>query len=174
MKFQTAISSIGKPRNVAESLINRSSKWVADHFGVSVRTAQRWKKGTQQPSKRVGGPERVTKSANADTRRKVAANTLRTGTTVHVGSVQVQGSGDKKPGTRKINEAWQVTPAMRAGMDRAADALDRGDLATAEQEMSAVVMNRYAGDSSGGGRDSSGGIGSFVNITDWGTGFDVT
>lgn len=174
MKFQAAISSIGKPVNVAEALVNRSSKWVAKHFGVSVRTAQRWKAGTQQPGKRAGGPGAVTKTANAETRRKVAANALRTGSTVHIGSVKVRGSGDKKATTRKINKAWSVTPAMRERMNKAADALERGDMQAAEREMNAAVMGRYAGESQAGGRDTSGGIASWLNIEDWGAGFDVT
>jgi hypothetical protein len=174
VKFQSVISSLGKPVNVAEALVNRSTKWIAKQFDVSIRTAQRWKKGTQQPGKGVGGPGEVMKTANADTRRKVAANAIRNGTTVHVGAVSVQGSSDKKPTTRKINKAWQVTPAMRERMDRAADALERGDMATAEREMNAAVMDRYAGERQAGGRDSSGGLGSFLTITDWGAGFDVT
>jgi hypothetical protein len=174
VKFQTAISTIGKPVNVSEALINRSSKWVAKKFGVSIRTAQKWKAGTQQPGKKAGGPQKVIKSADADTRRKVAANAIRNGSTVHIGSVQVQGSNDKKPTTRKIGKSWTVNAAMRERMNRAADALDRGDMAAAEREMNAAVMNRYAGESTAGGRDSSGGIGSWLTITDWGTGFDVT
>ena len=59
MRFTSLISQIGKPQNVVESLTNRPSKWIAQHFGVSRRTAQRWKAGSQQPGKRVGGPDKV-------------------------------------------------------------------------------------------------------------------
>jgi hypothetical protein len=174
MKFSSVISSIGKPVNVSESLINRSSKWVADHFGVHLRTAQKWKAGSQQPGKRTGGPEKVMKSANADTRRDVAAKAFRDARTVHVGQVTVQGSGDKKATKRRINKDWNVTPAMRAHLDRAADYIEAGDMTAAEREMNAVVMDRYAGEAARGGRDGSGGISSWLTITDWGAGFDVT
>ena len=174
MKFRSVISNIGKPVNASEALLNRTSKWVAEHFGVSRRTAQRWKAGSQQPGKRVGGPEQVMGSADAETRRNVTAKAFREARTLHIGAVQVQGSGDRKPTTRRINKDWSVTPEMREHMNRAADHLEAGNVEAAEQEMNAAVMNRYAGEAERGGRDTTGGLASWLTITDWGAGFDVT
>lgn len=174
MKFRSVISSIGKPVNPREALSNRTSAWVARHFGVSRRTAQRWKAGSQQPTERADRRGRVMDSADSGTRRKVAADALRSARTLHIGAVTVKGSGDKRDTTRRINKDWQVTPEMRERMDRAAEYLEAGNVEAAEDEMNAAVMNRYAGEEARGGRDSSGGIASWLKITDWGAGFDVT
>ena len=157
MKFSSAISRIGKPVNASEALLNRTSKWIADHFGVSRRTAQRWKAGTQQPSEKGGRKEQVMGSPDADTRRAVAAKALREAQTLHIGNVSVQYSSET-PTKRKINKDWQVTPEMRERMDRAADHLEAGNVGAAEQEMNAAVMNRYAAEGTRGGRDATGGI----------------
>ena len=59
MKFKSMISQLGRPLTVAEALTGRDSKWIADKFGVSRRTAQRWKKGTQQPKPDRRSPKPV-------------------------------------------------------------------------------------------------------------------
>lgn len=166
MKFSSLISRVGKPVNVAESLANRTSRWVASHFGVSMRTAQRWKKGTQQPSQRVGGPDRIMKSADADTRRKVAADAVRNAQAVHVGRVEVMDKSPKKgakPGRNYRNlKTVTLNARSREIMDQAADALERGDTNRAEELTSEAIMHSY-----GGGADSA------LSVADWPPGFHL-
>jgi hypothetical protein len=168
VKFRSLVSQIGKPVNVAESLANRSSKWVAGHFGVSMRTAQRWKKGTQQPSPRIGGSERVIKSANADTRRTVAADAIRDAQAAHVGRVAVVDKSPKgkapKPGrnTRNLRTVHVDKPRSRELLNSAADAVERGDDARAERLMNEAVMDAYGG-----------GTGAALSIEDWPPGFHL-
>ncbi len=161
MKFTSLISQIGKPQNVAESLANRTSKWIAEHFGVSRRTAQRWKAGSQQPGKRVGGPEKVMGSASAETRRTVAASALRGATAVNVGRVEVvdkspRGKGPR-PGRNFRNVGVvQLDPASRNRMNEAAEALEAGDTQRAEQLMSEAVLRTA-------GKD----YGAALEVADW-------
>lgn len=165
MKFGSLVSKIGKPVNTAEALINRSSKWVAEHFGVSRRTAQKWKAGTQQPGKRVGGPETVIKSADADTRRKVAADAVRHAKGAVVGRVPVVDKSPKGKAVKSYRNIKPVrfnTPADRARLDAAADALERGDTARAEEIMSEAILASY-----GGGAEAS------LSIEDWPSGFHL-
>jgi hypothetical protein len=167
VKFRSLISQVGKPLSTSEALINRSSKWVAQHFGVSRRTAQRWKAGTQQPGKGVGGPRKVMDSADADTRRKNAADAMRNAQAVHVGRVPVvdkspRGKGPK-PGKNFRNVGTvQLDPASRERMSRAADALERGDTERAEQLMSETVL-----------RTSGKDYGSALEVADWPPGFHL-
>jgi len=161
MKFKSLVSQIGKPVNVSESLIGRSSRWVADKFGVSMRTAQRWKKGTQLPSERGDRRGRVMGSADADTRRKVAAKALREARAVHVGRIEVvdkspKGKG-KKPGRNFRNVGTvQLDERSRDRMAEAADALEAGDTERAERLMSEAVL-----------RTSGKDYGSALDVADW-------
>lgn len=167
MKFTSLVSQIGKPQNVAESLVNRTSKWVAEHFGVSRRTAQRWKAGSQQPGNRVGGPGRIEKSANAETRRTVAAQALRGATAVNVGRIEVvdkspRGKGPK-PGKNYRNiGVVQLDPDSRERMNEAAEALEAGDTERAEQLMSEAVLRTPDYDTRGA-----------LDVADWPTHFHL-
>ncbi|MGH3283601.1 MAG: hypothetical protein ACRDPD_02755 [Streptosporangiaceae bacterium] len=168
MKFRNLISQVGKPLSTSEALINRPTKWIAEKFGVSRRTAQRWKKGTQQPSPRVGGPDTVIKdSTNADTRKAVAANAIRNAQAAHVGRVSVvdkspRGNGPK-PGKNFRNlKVVNFSEREREQMSRAADALERGDTEQAERLMNDAIMGAY-----GGGADSA------LSIEDWPPGFHL-
>lgn len=167
MKFRSLISQVGKPVNVSEALVNRSSKWVAQHFGVSMRTAQRWRKGTQQPSKRAGGPEKVIKSADSETRQKVAADAMRSAQAVHVGRVAVvdkspRGKGPKQGKNFRNVGTVQLDPASRERMNEAADALEAGDTERAEQLMSEAVLRTA-------GKD----YGAALEVADWPPGFHL-
>lgn len=167
MKFRSLVSQIGKPVNVSESLINRSSKWISGHFGVSRRTAQRWKAGTQQPGKRVGGADRVMDSANADTRRKVAADAMRNAQAANVGRVAVvdkspRGKGPKRGKNYRNLKVVNFSDRERERMNQAADALENGDTDRAEQLMNEAIMSAY-----GGGADSA------LSIEDWPPGFHL-
>jgi hypothetical protein len=154
VRFTSLVSQIGKPQNAAEALVNRTSRWIVKHFGVSMRTAQRWKKGTQQPGKRVGGPEQVTKSANAETRRTVAAQAMRGTTAVNVGRVEVvdkspRGKGPKPGKNFRTVGVVQLDERSRERMAEAADALEAGDTERAGQLMSEAVL-RTSGKDYGG------------------------
>jgi hypothetical protein len=163
MRFGSLVSRIGKPQSTPEALVNRTSKWIAEHFGVSRRTAQRWKAGTQQPGKRVGGPEQIEKSANAETRRAVAANAIRSATAINVGRVEVvdkspRGKGPR-PGKNFRNVGVvQLDPASRERMEEAAELLESGDTEGAERLMGEAVLQGY---------------GSALSVADWPTHFEL-
>lgn len=140
MQFPGLISQIGKPLSVSEALTGRSSRWVAKRFGVSMRTAQRWKRGTQQPTDRDGRRAKVLKSAD---RRKVAAQVIRDTQAVSAGTVGVEsdtGRAGARSGTRNVGLV-QLDGGARARMDEAADALDAGDMDRAKQLFSDAVLN---------------------------------
>jgi hypothetical protein len=145
MQFGSLISQVGKPQNVAEALANRTSQWIAQHFGVSRRTAQRWKAGSQQPGKRVGGPERVMRSANAETRRKVAADALRNTKAVNAGRISVHYPGGRTGGPTRNLGVVQLDERGRQRMAEAADALEAGNLDQAERLVSDALLGRNYG-----------------------------
>jgi hypothetical protein len=134
------ISQIGKPVSPTEALTGRSSRWIAEKFGVSMRTAQRWKRGTQQPSARDGRRDKVMRSAD---RRKVAAQALRQARAVNAGVVGVEsdtGRPSARTGSRNVGLV-QLDESARSRMREAADALDRGDVDRAEDLFSDAVLN---------------------------------
>jgi hypothetical protein len=145
MQFGSLISQVGKPQNVAEALANRTSQWVAQHFGVSRRTAQRWKAGSQQPGKRVGGPERIMRSANAETRRKVAAGALRNTQAVNAGRISVHYPGGRAGGKTRNLGVVRLDERGRQRMAEAADALEAGNLDQAERLVSDALLGRNYG-----------------------------
>lgn len=168
MKFRTLVSQIGKPRDVSEALADRSTKDIAKQFGVSLRTAQRWKAGSQQPSKKQGGPGGVLKKLDTpDTRRKVAANAVRDARGAHVGRIPVvdkspRGKGKFKPTYRNLKDVNFENPEARRKLNDAADAIERKDYDRAEDLLSDAVMIAY-----GGGADSA------LSIEDWTPGFHL-
>lgn len=160
MKFRSMISQIGKPLNPMEALAGRTSRWIANKFGVSMRTAQRWKKGTQLPTDRGDRREKVMKSAD---RRKVAAQALREARAVNAGKVGVEsdtGRAGARKGTRNVGIV-QLDDGAREKMQEAADALDEGDVERAEKLVSDAILNS-------GGRDYGP-----LRISDYGPGFHL-
>lgn len=139
MKFPRIISQIGKPQNAAEAVVNRSTKWIAQHFGVSRRTAQRWKAGTQQPTDRGGRRESVIKSANKETRQANAANALRNAQAINAGRVGVVDKSGGKKSKRNLGVV-QLDPAARALMQQAAEQLEAGNEDEAERLMSQAIL----------------------------------
>jgi hypothetical protein len=135
------ISQLGKPTTISEALTGRSSKWIADKFGVSRRTAQRWLKGTQQPK-----PDRraaVLKSVDAKQRRKIAAEAIREARAVNAGRVAVKadtGRAAAREGTRNVGLV-QLDSTAQARMGEAARALESGQLGRAEELFSNAVLN---------------------------------
>lgn len=141
MKFGRMISQIGKPQSASEAVINRTSKWIAQHFGVSRRTAQRWKAGTQQPTDRGGRRESVIKSANKETRQAVAAQALRNAQAINAGRVGVRYPGGRVGAGGKRNlGVVQLDPASRELMQRAAEQLEMGNEEAAEQLVSQAIL----------------------------------
>jgi len=160
MKFKSMISQIGKPVNATEALAGRSSRWIANKFGVSMRTAQRWRKGTQQPTERGNRRNAVMKSAD---RKKVAAQALRDTRAVNAGKVGVKsdtGRAKARTGTRTVGLV-QLDERARERMQEAADALEAGDLERAQELVSDAVLNT-------GGRDYGP-----LQIEDYGPGFHL-
>lgn len=148
MKFKTLVSQIGKPVSVQESLINRSTKWIAQHFGVSLRQAQRYKSGRatlDRPQDRAKR-ERVMGSADAETRRKVAASSIRDARAVNVGRVRLRYGdpgqrGRVGGGDRRNLGVVQLNDAQREKMAQAADALEAGDTERAEYLMNEAILD---------------------------------
>lgn len=167
MRFRSLVSQIGKPVNPAEALGNRSSKWIARHFGISRRQAQRYKAGQaslDRPQDRARR-DQVMGSADSDTRRKVAADALRGARAVHVGRVEVVDKSPKgkakRPGRNFRNVGTvQLDERSRERMNAAADALESGDTEHAERLLSEAVL-RTAGKDYGGALD----------VADWPPGF---
>jgi hypothetical protein len=135
------ISQLGRPVTIAEALTGRDTKWIADKFGVSRRTAQRWKKGTQQPK-----PDRrpaVIKSVDAKQRRKIAAEAIREVRAVNAGRVAVKSDTGKYAATESTRNVGlvQLDESARDRMRQAADALDRNEVDQAEALFSDAVLN---------------------------------
>jgi hypothetical protein len=169
MKFRTLISQIGKPVTVAEALADKSTKAIAKQFGVSIRTAQRWKAGTQQPGKKLGGAGGVLKRLDTpDARRKIAANAVRNAQAASVGRVQVidkspRGKGAKmKPSFRNVGTVEFNDARSRDRLNAAADAIERKDYDRAEQLFGEAVLGTP-------GKD----YGSALAIDDWPAGFHI-
>lgn len=165
MKFNSLISQIGKPVNTSEALLGRSSRWIASKFGVSMRTAQRWRKGTQAPKPERA--EKVMKSADAEQRRKVAAEALRSTQAIQAGRVLVvdkspRGKGKKARANYRPIGVIRVDPVTRARLDHAADLLERGEMREAEAAMKDAILHSP-------GKD----YGSALDIEDWPPGFNL-
>jgi hypothetical protein len=140
MKFRSMISQVGKPVSTAEALTGRSTRWIAKKFGVSIRTAQRWKAGTQQPTEKGGRRAKVAKSAD---RLKVAAKVLRETRAVNAGRVGVKsdtGRAAAREGTRNVGLV-HLDDSARDRMAQAADALAAGDVERAEDLVSDAILN---------------------------------
>lgn len=168
MRFKTLVSQIGKPRSVSEALTGRSTKDIAKQFGVTVRTAQKWKAGSQQPGKRVGGPSAVIKKMDTPAnRRKIAANAIRNAHAASVGRIKVidkspRGKGPQKPSFRNIGTVNFSDQRSREKLNAAADAIERRDYDRAEQLFSEAVLGTP-------GKD----YGSALAVDDWPAAFHI-
>jgi hypothetical protein len=164
VKFKSLMSQIGKPLNTSEALANRTSKWIAERFGISRRQAQRYKSGAaplDRPQDRAKR-ERAMESADADTRRAVAAKALREAQAAHAGRVPVvdkSPKGKAKPPGRNFRNVGTVPltdEKSRRRMTEAAEALEAGDIARAEKAMSEAITRTP-------GKD----YGEALDIADW-------
>ncbi len=167
MKFKTLVSQIGKPRTVAEALADRDTKAIAAQFGVSRRTAQKWKAGSQQPSKKQGGPAGVLKRLDTpNNRRKNAANVIRNAQGASVGRIAVV---DKSPRGKKAKAGFRNVGTIDFGnarsrdkLNAAADAIERRDYDLAEQLFGDAILTTP-------GKD----YGSALSVDDWPAGFHL-
>jgi hypothetical protein len=168
VKFKTLVSQIGKPLSVAEALADRDTKSIAAQFGISRRTAQKWKAGTQQPDKKKqGGATGVLKKLDTPTnRRKIAATVVRNAQGAAVGRIAVV---DKSPRGKKAKTGFRNVGTVDFNNDRsrdrlndAADAIERRDYDRAEQLFGEAVLGTP-------GKD----YGSALEINDWPPGFHL-
>jgi hypothetical protein len=168
MKFRTLISQIGKPVSLSEALDGKSTKAIAKQFGVSVRTAQRWKAGTQHPGKKLGGTRGVLKRLDTPaSRRTRAADVVRNAQGASVGRVQVidkspRGKSKAKPSFRNVGTVQFGDARSRERLNAAADAIERKDYERAEQLFGEAVLGTP-------GKD----YGSALAIDDWPAGFHI-
>ncbi|WP_075297805.1 MULTISPECIES: hypothetical protein [unclassified Pseudonocardia] len=155
---KSVLRSLGRamnPREAIESLVAEhgrgTTRWLAEELGVSMRTVQRWRKGTQAPR----DSQRVTGLADA---QQVRVNALRSARTVSVGAVSVISRSSGAPdGGRNVG-------TVGADFNIAADLLEQG---ASEDEVQAAisdaVMDGYGGN----------GFGEVLEIDDYGS-FDIT
>lgn len=140
MKFGQLVSrNIGKPVSVAEALIGRSTKWIADKFGVSETTARRWRRGAQQP-RDDDRRNSVLRSPDKDTRRRIAAGVMRGASAISVGKIGVDADTGRATGSRRLG-IIQLGPEGRERMARAAEALENGDEELAAQLQSDAILH---------------------------------
>lgn len=159
MNFRELMDKSGKPVDWRDAMTEiradhgrGASRWLADQFDVSMRTAQRWLKGEQHPGGREG--TRGGKSAEqrmigaVDTNRS-AARYLRTATRIEIPEMDMTtsaGTGKRKPG------GYPVTGAVQSRLNGIADAMERGDAAGAEKMFSDLTLELYFGKGNVGGR----------------------
>lgn len=113
----------------------QATRWVADQAGVSPRTARRWMSAAP-PAGRARVIIGLVDAA------AVAAQRLRTATSISVGTVAVT-YDDRDEGSRVIGDL-DVDGYMDAELDAAAAALEEGDMAAAADAFSNAVIGGYA------------------------------
>lgn len=176
-KFRQVVSKIGRPATLREAMDEyraehgrHASRVLADRFGVSQRTAQRWLKGEQRPGGKSGtaraaeAEQRITRAVD---RNRSAARHVRGAQTVHVGTVFLRVSKDYGP--RNVGDL-RVTPDMRAELDRVADLIEAGELDAADRAMQGVILTGYFGKGNVGSRMAHESMG----IDDYGDLFDFS
>jgi hypothetical protein len=178
VNFGQAVLQLGAPASFAEAinvLRDRGSQWLADTFGVSRRTAQRWLAGTQQPGNTEAGRARrqavMRTPISAATRRRLAAAALRRARTLSVGKIKVATKSTGKPaGSRSIGTVL-VDAEARVELDEVADLLDAGEIGDAELAMSECVLGLYAVQTVRGGRENRDAARAHLYVYDYPTGF---
>lgn len=144
--FDDLVRATGEPAGWSDALAairaehgSRTSRYLADRFGVTMRTAQRWQKGTHAPASadvRAALPDMVD-------RDRLAAQRIREAQRFDPGG-EVRIMTSSKGGPRKVSGAgWRVTPDVRDRLDLVASALESGDRSGAEREFSDLVTDLY-------------------------------
>jgi hypothetical protein len=140
VKFQQLIGrNLGKPVSIAEALLGRPTRWIADKFGVSDTTARRWRRGVQAPTQ-ADRRNSVLKSPDKETRRRIAASAMRAASAINVGKLGVDADTGRAKGTRQVG-LIHLGNEGRARMAEAADALERGDEAEAARLHSEAILH---------------------------------
>lgn len=115
-----------------------ASRWLADHAGISPRTARRW----MSPGYPRGRAAAIVEAALAANTAAAAGARIRGATHILIdGPVEVYYDGEPQ-GQRNIGDL-QVTPAMAAYLDRCATDLASGKLEAAAEAFSNAVLNGY-------------------------------
>lgn len=112
-----------------------ATRWVADMAGVSPRTARRWM-SANPPASRIVALLALLSPTD------LAAQQIRGASAIDVGAVAVS-YDDTDEGSRSIGHL-DVDEAMARELDAAAEALENGDLLSAEDAFSNAVMMGYA------------------------------
>lgn len=146
--FVEAMRDLGRPQDWRETVLafrdeygSGASRELAQRFGRSVRTAQKWLKGTQAPGRAIVDAVR---DAGGEHWRHVAARALRNAQTLSVGRVEVVvKSSSKRDGTRPIG-VLDVDEELDEALDEVAEALEDEDDQEAESLFSAAMLGSYS------------------------------
>ena len=162
MNFRDSLTAIADRHrasvDIHKLLAPMSSREIANQYGVSMRTAQRWRKGTQTPS--LANQERIREDDFG-----VAAEVFDQAHGAIVGRVAVYSrSSNKRDGYRNIGNVY-------GDFDPVAEALRSGDLREAERAMDRVTMNAYGGKGKVGRRRSE--VSDSLGIADFPEGIEL-
>jgi len=145
MDFPTVVRNIARTAGVAhaQNAIRAAqgkdaAKWLADHEGISRRTARRWM-SAKAPASR--GSNIITAAGVLAGATGLAAQVLRTATGIDVGTVEVEYDGESQ-GTRSVGYN-DVSDDMLGYLDTAARDLENHDLESAADAFSSAVMHGY-------------------------------
>ncbi|MFI5497355.1 hypothetical protein [Actinoplanes sp. NPDC051859] len=141
----------------------RASRELADKFGVSMRTAQKWLKGDQAPASTRS--EQVRRGAEHG---RLAADSLRNAQALTIGDIEVEYDG-KPQGKRKVGTV-HVDGNLRTALDEVADLIEMGSLDEAEQLYSDAILGAYSGQRA---KDDRRILGGTLKIRDHGSGPDI-
>lgn len=172
MDFREAMGELGRPMDWRESILAirdehgpGASRHIASTFGVSMRTAQRWLAGTQQPARHRREEVRA-----AGDRKRVAARALRSARTVSVGRVKVINRSTGRPdGTRPVG-VLDVDQSLRTGLGETAREYVEGDATAAGDVLSDALLSAYSEQRASDNRSIAAGA---LLIYDYPTGIDV-
>lgn len=147
MRFIEAMGRLARGATSEEAIDNirdehgrGAARWLADRLGISARQARRYLAGDvrRPPAERT---EAIRSGAN---QTRLAADRLRGARTISAPRVKVEAKSPGYPdGTRRIGTR-PVSGDLRDALDRAADALDTGDGALAEELLSDGILS-YGG-----------------------------
>lgn len=161
MNFKDAMDSHGRARDwrdaveaikAAMTARGQASRYLADRYGVSRRTAQKWLKGDQAPAVRGGTRGKVQGDRNASL--KIAADKMRNARGLAVGKVQVIDKSKGNPAGNRNVGVVAVDPQMRQELATAAELLEAGMVEQAQQIVSDAIMGGY-GQARGGNRETA-------------------
>jgi hypothetical protein len=116
-----------------------SSRYLADTYGVSMRTAQRWLAGTQAPAE----SRRSQVESDPSAQRASTAQRIRSASAVNVGvAAVVSKSSGKADGSRNVGLRI-ADGRMHRDLERAANLYESGDDERAEEAFSDAIMRSY-------------------------------